>query len=290
MEWCSSNTPNSFSGSPKRKRNDGTEVSRGAQKFFGIFSGNIQVAADQHRLAAAITRKLFTPIMIKITKRILFFSPLLALLLVTLGFIAVEPVFGPLDAEQASQLNRATLIRIIQLRDFRQMSPETVDALTERACREFGRTGHKAVFEYSRLEKNLITHYYDAGQTLKKSGKTPQASRLDSNLRLMARSVYFRWLDEYDATSLSEHPAMMKEVVADLKWYEVMYFDFLHSIDRPIPPIPELLQDFDDLINSFKVGESDEKKAKIDQFKRRMNAVYVFSTVFDEIQRFLPMP
>lgn len=194
----------------------------------------------------------------------LFFgAPLLILFAAVLVFSTYQ-VFGPFDPQK---IDRMTLIRIMQLRDFRQLPAEKISALTDRAEAEFGRDGAmRPIFEFSPTEKKIYAHF--------RGKDTATKSYFETNLYLMARIRYFQWMNDYQRFSESERVALMKKVTADMKYWETLYMDFLRAADLPIPTMAELIREFEKMIEEdFKIDATPEEIVRIDTFKRQMNTV-----------------
>ncbi len=206
----------------------------------------------------------------------MFFGGLLFILLIALGVVVLRGIFGPLAPEQ---LNRGTLIRVIQLRDFRQLPDDKVAALADRAEKEFGRNGiQRPVFAFSGIEKRVFA-YFGAEET-----RTP--SLLETNLYEMARIRYFQWMNEYERSSEATRIALMQKIVADLKYWQTLYVEFLTAAELPIPSLAKLIHEFEKMITAFKVGAMPSEIKRIDAFKRRLNAAIVASEVGGAVDNF----
>ena len=190
---------------------------------------------------------------------------LLSVLFLATGLVlfAWSGVFGDIDPEN---LDRQTLIRVIQLRDFHRFSPDLVERLTDRAEQEFGRQSpNKPVFEFPHWEKKIHLYFY--------ARRSNRHSRMEANLTAMARVRYFHWMREYQ--SATEKPdrqaALMNEVVADMRYWQTIYSDYMHALEQPEPTLIELHQDFVRMIESFKVAASPEEIAQIDSFAQDLS-------------------
>ena len=198
-------------------------------------------------------RQLFLRFMIN---RLILFSLPIPFLAVCLVMIVLDGIFGDIDPEK---MDRATLIRVIQLRDFRRLSPGLLDRLTDRAEKEFGRHSQKRpTFEFSSWEKNMHIYF--------QARRSSQLSYLENNLMLMAKIRYFQWMNEYQSVPLSRKAALMNDVVEDMRYWQGIYFDYLHSLELPEPSPIALYQDFQQMIEDFKVGASPEEAKQIDFF------------------------
>lgn len=194
-----------------------------------------------------------------------FFGAPILLLFVGILVFSLNPVFGPVDP---ASVDRPTLIRIMQLRDFRTFSPDAMAAWTDRADAEFGRRGaQRPIFDFSDAEKKIYAFF--------RENPSNRKSFFETNLMLMARTRYFQWMSAYPALSPDEQGALMREVVDDMKYWETVYMDFLRAADLPIPSIAELIREFEEMIEGFKVGATPEEIVRIDTFKRQINAAIV---------------
>ena len=95
--------------------------------------------------------------------------------------IALNSILGNINPET---LDRQTLVRVMQIRDFRQFSPELIERLTLRAEQEFGRhSPNKPVFAIPLLEQKLHVYF--------QTHRSNQQSYLERNLTIMAKARYF---------------------------------------------------------------------------------------------------
>lgn len=205
---------------------------------------------------------------------IFFFVPLFAL---TAGIVmlVMSSIFGPINV---SALDRTALVNVMRLRNFQTLPPETALALTDRCEKEFGRLSvQKPVFQFSNAEKKIYNYF--------RNQKTPQKSFLEDNLTLMARIRYFQWMNDYEIGTPQARTALMKNVVSDMKYWEELYREFLRASELPIPTLAELIQEFEKMIDSFKVGASPEEIARIDFFKQEMNRAIVANEVHRTVQK-----
>lgn len=197
----------------------------------------------------------------------LFFFGFPAFLIVSVGTIAcsMQRVFGPVDP---ASIDRLTLIRVMQLRDFRTFSRPTLERMTDRAEAEFGRkAAEKPRFEFSDPEKRIYAYFRDK--------KTARKSHFETNMLLMARTRYFQWMNDHEILDADARTELMRGVVDDMKYWETLYLDFLRAAELPIPSMAELLREFDEMIDGFKTGATDEEVVRIDSFKRNMNKAIV---------------
>jgi len=193
--------------------------------------------------------------------RLILFSIPLPFFAVCLVMIALNGIFGDIDPEKT---DRQTLVRVIQLRDFRQFSPDLLDRMTDRAEQEFGRQSpNKPTFDLSFWEKNVHTYF--------QTHRSSQRSYLENNLTLMARVRYFQWMNEYQSLPLTRKAALMNDVVEDMRYWQEIYFDYLRSLEQPEPTPLELYQDFLQMIEDFKAGATPEEVKQIDSFANNMS-------------------
>ena len=182
-------------------------------------------------------------------RRLILFSLPLPFFAVCLVMIALNGIFGDIDPEK---MDRQTLIRVIQLRDFRQLSPDLLNRLTDRAEQEFGRySPNKPTFDWSAREKEMYIYF--------QTHRSSQKSYLERNLAFMAKIRFCQWMNEYHSVSLSRKAVLMNDVVDDMRYWQEIYFNFLRSLDQPEPTPIVLYQDFQQMIEDFKAGESPEE-------------------------------
>ena len=186
---------------------------------------------------------------------------LVLLVLTGLVLFVWSSVFGSFDPEK---LDRKTLIRVIQLRDFRQFSPDLIERLTDRAEQEFGRhSPNKPVFVFPHWEKKIHIYF--------QARRSNQQSYMETNLTAMARVRYFQWMQEYQSAAPDRKVALMNEVVEDMRYWQTLYLDYMRCLEQPEPTLAELHQDFVRMIESFKVGASPEEIVQVDSFSRDMS-------------------
>ncbi len=211
----------------------------------------------------------------QLLKNVLFFGGPVFVLLTALAAAALAPIFGPIEP---ANVDRATLVRIMQLRDFQKMSTENRAAWTDRAEAEFGRGGvMRPVFAFSPLEKKIYAHF--------RGSDRPAPSRFERNLQLMARIRYFQWMSEYEQATEPERALLMRRISDDMTYWEWLYYDFLSAAELPRPTWAELIQEFEKMIEGFKVGATPEEQARIDRFKNRMNAAMVAGRIGGAAQK-----
>ena len=201
-----------------------------------------------------------------------FFLIPLPFLAVCFVMIALNGILGNINPEKT---DRQTLVRVMQLRDFRQFSPDLVERLTLRAEQEFGRhSPNKPLFELPGLEKKIHVYF--------QTHRSSQQSALENNLALMAKLRYFQWMHEYQsAPSAGEKAVLMKEVVEDMRYWQEVYLEYIRSLGQPEPTLAELYDDFQRMIEQFKVGASPEEEKLIDFFAKEMSRA-LFAT---EVQK-----
>ena len=193
--------------------------------------------------------------------RLLYFLLPLPFLVVCFVMIVLDGILGNIDPET---LDRQTLVRVMQMRDFRLLSPDMIERLAFRAEQEFGRhSPNRPVFELSSWEKRLHVHF--------QQNRSTQPSFMEHNMTLMARIRYFQWMYEYDSASRVRKAELMNDVVADMRYWQEIYLDYVRFLGLPEPTLAELAQDFQRMIEAFKVDASPEEIAKIDSFARDMN-------------------
>jgi len=203
--------------------------------------------------------------------RLLFFAIPLPFFAVCLVMIALEGILGNIEPEK---VDRQTLMRVIQIRDFRRFDPELVERLTRRAEREFGRhSPNKPVFDISVWEKEVYIYF----QTRRSS----QRSTLERNLTLMAKTRYFQWMYEYQSAATPRKAELMNDVIADMRYWQEIYLEYVRFLGLPEPTLAELYRDFQRMIEEFKIGASPEETVLIDSFAQNMSKA-LFAT---EVQR-----
>lgn len=199
----------------------------------------------------------------------------------------MTPVLGPVDPPK---MDRATLIRVMQLRDFQKFSNDRIAALADRAEAEFGRHGNRPVFEFTPLEKRIYAYFREK----RPDGNSAKKSFMEMNLMLMARYRYFQWMDADEQKNEAERIELMRGVAADMKHWESVYMDFLRAAELPIPTMTELIREFDKMIEGFKTDATPKDIVRIDAFKKRMNTAIVAGEVQGAVKNvlgsFLPSP
>lgn len=223
--------------------------------------------------------------MLQFLKNSCFFGAPLLLLFLGCAVWSWNSVFGAFDP---NRIDRATLSRIMQLRDFRRFSSEKQLALTNRCETEFGpRAVQKPVFQFSGSEKKLYAFFQKQHQNRNsgRGGKSGSGVYFETNLSLMARLRYFQWMDAYDTLSDKERRDLLNRIVGDLKYWQTIYFDFLQAADLPQPSIAELIREFDNMIEAFKIGATDKDIARIDSFKQQISASIIAREVQEASDR-----
>ena len=201
---------------------------------------------------------------------VFFFGAPVFLIAVACVAVGLRPVFGPIDLEN---IDRNIMVRLLQFRDFRAFPAPLVAKLSERYDAEFGRRGGKMPeFRFSAAQKRIHAHYESKSKT--------NGTRFQTNLNLLARAKYFDWMDRFESLARKEQPALMNEVIDDMKWWEDIYMNFLRAAEIPIPSQAELMRQFDEMIESFKTGAAAEDVKRIDRFKKRMAAGFVARAMF----------
>jgi len=201
--------------------------------------------------------------------RLLYFSLPLPFLAVCGVMIALDSILGNIVPEE---LDRPSLVRVIQVRDFRQFSPELIERLTLRAEQEFGRhSPNPPVFELSDLEKKVYAHL--------QQNRSDQKVYIEHNLTLMAKARFCQWMHEYNDAPRARKAELMNDVDTEMRYWQEVYFNYLRSLGQPEPTLAELAQDFQRMIEAFKVDESPEKAAKIDAFAKDISRVLFASEV-----------
>ena len=199
-------------------------------------------------------------------------APFLAVCFVML---ALNSILGNAKPET---IDRQTLTRVIQLRDFRLFSPDLLERLTHRCEQEFGRhSPNRPIFELPNWEKKIHTYY--------QSNRTSRQSYLENNLTLMAKTRYFQWMYESQSATPDQKAVLMKEVLADMIYWEGVYFDYLRFLDQPLPTQVELIQDFQRMIKSFKEGASPEEAALVDSFAKDISRAMILRRIWTGANR-----
>ncbi len=185
-------------------------------------------------------------------------------------------VFGPLDFPQnLVNTDRQTLYHLMMLRDFSMFSAEELRVMTARIEREFGRHGTKPTFSYSKPIQRVFVFFLKKRPPAEAARTATSASRFESNLLLMIRMRFFDTMLQTESSPPAKKAAMMKEVAADLKYWNSVYTDFLQALDQPVPSLMELYREYELMIAQFKAGVTPEKAVRIDQFSRLIIATSV---------------
>jgi len=205
--------------------------------------------------------------------RLFYFLLPLPFLAVCFVMIALDGILGQVDPEK---LDRQTFVRVMQLRDFRQFSPELTERFTLRAEQEFGRhSPNPPVFELPDWEKRIHIR--------KQTQRSDQPSFMERNMGLMARVRYFQWMYEHDAADRVRKAELMNDVVADMRHWQEVYLDYVRFLGLPEPTLAELAQDFQRMIEDFKVDASPEEVELIDSFAGELNLAFAASEVLNRL-------
>jgi len=208
--------------------------------------------------------------------RLLYCLLPLPFLAVCFIMITLDGILGNINPET---LDRQSLVRVMQVRDFHQFSPDLVERLTLRAEQEFGRhSPNKPVFDIHNWEKKTHIYY--------RTNRSAQQSYMERNLNLMARKRYFQWMNEYDVAARDGKAALMNNVVEDMRYWQGIYLDYLRYLGLPEPTLAELYQDFQQMIADFKVDASPEEIVLIDSFARDLTRILFASEVQRSIMNF----
>ena len=201
---------------------------------------------------------------------VFFFGAPVFLLGIACAVIVLYPLFGPIDPEN---IDRELLAPLMLCRDFRKLPAPVVAELAERYNAEFGRqSGEMPEFHFSNTEKKVYASF--AKNKTKSSG-----SRFETNLNLLARTKFFKWMDEFDSLPPSKRPKMINEIIDDMTWWEDISMSFLRAAELPIPTTTQLMKDSNDMIESFKVGADTKDVERIDRFAGEIYQEY-FRRIF----------
>lgn len=204
-----------------------------------------------------------------------FFAAPIFLILLGIASFFLNRIFGDFNPKK---VDRATLVRIMQLRDFRTFSEEKRRQMTDRCEKEFGRQSkQKPTFEFSGIEKKIYTYFQAKRRSQREHDKQSAApiSLMENNLSIMARIRYFQWMNDYEHGDPPQQRALMNGIADDMKYWQSIYMAFLRASDQPIPPLMELIQEFEMMIDGFKIEATPEEVGRIDSFKQQMNAAIV---------------
>ena len=194
---------------------------------------------------------------------LLFLSFFVFFLAVCIVMIAMNGIWGNIEPEKT---DRQTLVRIMQIRDFRQFSPDLIERLTLQAEQEFGRRSpNRPVFELPSWKKRIHVYFH--------TNRSEQTAYLERNLTKMARIRYFQWMYEYDSATPLQKAALMNDAVEDVRYWQEIYFEYVRFLGQPEPTPAELYQDFLRMIEDFKTDASPEETALIDSFTRDISRV-----------------
>jgi hypothetical protein len=208
--------------------------------------------------------------------RLLYFLIPLPFLAVCFVMIALNSILGDVNAflgeVNPETLDRYTLVRVMQIRDFSRFSSELQERLMLRAEQEFGRhSPNKPVFAMSSWEKKMHVHF--------QQNRTKQPSYMESNLTLIAKVRYCQWMREYNSATRTRKAELMSDVVEDMRYWQEVYLDYLRCLGVPEPTLAELYQDFQRMINNFKAGASPEEAKRIEAFAQEISRALFASEV-----------
>ncbi|MCL2743128.1 MAG: hypothetical protein FWE67_04685, partial [Planctomycetaceae bacterium] len=166
---------------------------------------------------------------------------------------------------------------VLQLRDLRDLSAETIEKIADRSNAEFGRLSPKPpVFSFSSVEKKIYAHF---GKQHRKNSEeeknNPGVSYFENNLSLMVRSIYFRRMKEFDTAGPEKRKNILTETADDLKYWQEVYFNFVDAAGIPKPSLSELLREYDEMIEGFKDGAAEDEIRQITAFKKNLNLVLI---------------
>jgi hypothetical protein len=196
-----------------------------------------------------------------------FAVPIFIVLAVCIFSIWVSVIFGTNDPEL---VDRVVLIRQIQFRDFRQLAPAMLVRFTDRVEFEFGLCAKQRLrFKFSPFERYIILRYQNPNPA-QLPMPTEQLSRCERNLQIIAKVRYLQWMTAVKNAAESERDAIMERIVLELKYWDVVYREFLTAVGLPQPTLQEALLQMEHLINEFKKNESIEHVVEIEKFKQQI--------------------
>ena len=170
--------------------------------------------------------------------------------------LALNSIFGDIDPET---IDRQTLVRVIEFRDFRRFPTDLIERLTDRVEQEFGRHApQQPVFDLPPWEKKIHLYF--------QTHRSEQLSRFEINLTLMAKIRYLHWMKEYQDAPLAQKRALMSDVREDMRYWQAVYLDYVRYLEQPEPTELELLLESQRMIENFKVDASPENAKLIDSF------------------------
>ncbi|MDR3182944.1 MAG: hypothetical protein LBT89_08525 [Planctomycetaceae bacterium] len=208
--------------------------------------------------------------------RILFFLLLAFVFSLCAAMLAATDIFGKIKPET---VDRRTFVRIMQLRDFRQCPHDLKLQLLQRAEKEFGiHCEQKPVFEYPLWERQIYRYFQNRRN--KNPGNTVKPL-LENNLDILAREQFFLWMTEYESAAKTEKKQQMKEHIAELKYWQTVYIDYLHSLNEPVPNMAELWAEFQKTIERFKDGTEPQTAQRIGAFAKVINRHLIAGGVHD---------
>jgi hypothetical protein len=199
----------------------------------------------------------------RLLRRLLCFLFFILFVATCLVLIAMNGILWNIDPEKT---DRKTFVRIMQIRDFRRFSPDFIERLTNRAEREFGRhSPNRPTFDLPAWERNIHIYF--------QTHRSSQPSNMENNLTMMIKTRYFQLMYEYQSAASDRKAALMSDVVADMRYWREIYFDYVRSLGQPEPTLAELFQDFQRMIAQFKEGAAPEEIELIDKFAKDVNLI-----------------
>ena len=208
--------------------------------------------------------------------RLLYFSLPLPFLAVCLVMIALNDILGDINPER---LDRQTLVRVLQMRDFHHFSSDLIERLTLRTEQEFGRhSPNRPVMALPSWEKRLHVHF--------QQNRSEHPSYMENNMTLMAKARYFQWMYEYDSAPRARKAALMNDVVANMRYWQEIHLEYVRFLGLPEPTPAELYQDFLRMLEAFKVNASPEEIAMIDSFAQNISRALFASEAQKSIMNF----
>jgi hypothetical protein len=176
---------------------------------------------------------------------VFFFTFPAAAVTASFGMTGFHTLLGTLEPEK---LDRQSLGRVMLLRDFRRLPPEVTGKMLDRFEQEFGRKeGKKPVFHFSSSEKTVLAHFQN-----RRNRRSENPSFCENNILLLAETKYFQWARQHQAAGPKQKEKMMEEVLADLDYWQNIYFEFLDAAGLPKPSAAELLVETQRMVLLFK--------------------------------------
>lgn len=207
--------------------------------------------------------------------------------------LAAKNIFGEIKPET---VDRQTFVRIMQLRDLRQCPHELTLRILKRTQDEFGiNAQQRPVFVYPFCEKQIYLYFLkqrsrkqhrQQKNSLNKHSET--TSLLETNLDILAKEQFFLYLSEYESVTKSEKIQRMKNYIAELKYWQTVYIDYLQSLDQPVPNMAELWEEYQKTIERFKAGADPQTAVRIDSFVHTLNRHLIADGVHDAVEKIFP--